>query len=527
MKTILKIFLAVAVLAAVGWGGYKWWQAAAQNAPMVLDVSEQTTVLVEPLDEDGYVDYVAAVNQWVSADVTPSSNAVVVLADAFGPAPRGKLLDARYFNLLGINAPAEKGNYFQSFSDWLRANTRDKTESEKRMVEHDYCSEHYWSSGQFPELNRWVEQNKNSLDKVRLASLKQNYYSPFVTPANRSEPRLEQVRLPYQSPVLQSARLLAIRARRELQAGNYKGWKRDVLTTCRLAVLISKSASIYEHVIGDAIAHGIADRELASAIQSGKLDLEQLQDLQLALDQIPELSSPERAFRFSQYAGLEFLQTIVRNGERDMTKAAPWWAGDFSDYEMKSPQDINEVARIWNRWHDRMVQPLKITDINRRWAAIQLFDAEYETSIDKSLRKYGSENSFSLFGRNRDPHRYMAHYILKRLAPSLMIVYSNRCRSKTSRTMVKLAIALEIYKRQKGQYPSDLKQLAPEFIDPVPVDSFSTGNPFDYQAWKVEYLLYAKGPGSTTDNGEYLSHRWYRPLTFKQFLDDGFEGEGL
>ncbi len=50
-----------------------------------LIISKETTYITEPLDELGYPDYAAALNQRMSNGVTPENNAAVLLMQAAGP----------------------------------------------------------------------------------------------------------------------------------------------------------------------------------------------------------------------------------------------------------------------------------------------------------------------------------------------------------------------------------------------------------------------------------------------------------
>jgi len=65
-----------------------------------------------------------------------------------------------------------------------------------------------------------------------------------------------------------------------------------------------------------------------------------------------------------------------------------------------------------------------------------------------------------------------------------------------------LMLAIEKYKRERGQYPDRLEGLVPEYVSRVPMDSFS-GKPFVYKKSADTYALYSNGagihPNSLTD----------------------------
>ncbi len=48
-------------------------------------IGKETTYITEPLDKDGYVDYEAALNSWLSQGIVPEKNSVVLLPDYYYP----------------------------------------------------------------------------------------------------------------------------------------------------------------------------------------------------------------------------------------------------------------------------------------------------------------------------------------------------------------------------------------------------------------------------------------------------------
>ena len=64
------------------------WQdqlAAGKKPRGEITISKETTYITEPLRKDGYVDYVAALNERFRAGVTPENNAAVPFWKAMGP----------------------------------------------------------------------------------------------------------------------------------------------------------------------------------------------------------------------------------------------------------------------------------------------------------------------------------------------------------------------------------------------------------------------------------------------------------
>ena len=75
-----------AVTTAVEQGDAAADDTAVNERQPLVTVGPDTTVLTEPLDDEGYVDYQAHANAVTSEGVTPENNAAVLLWQAYGPA---------------------------------------------------------------------------------------------------------------------------------------------------------------------------------------------------------------------------------------------------------------------------------------------------------------------------------------------------------------------------------------------------------------------------------------------------------
>ena len=70
-------------------------------------ISKETTYVTRPLDQDGYVDYLAALNEAASEGVTVENNAAVLLAPAMDLSMLSEPDRVRFFKMLGIATPAK------------------------------------------------------------------------------------------------------------------------------------------------------------------------------------------------------------------------------------------------------------------------------------------------------------------------------------------------------------------------------------------------------------------------------------
>jgi hypothetical protein len=71
--------------------------------------------------------------------------------------------------------------------------------------------------------------------------------------------------------------------------------------------------------------------------------------------------------------------------------------------------------------------------------------------------------------------------------------------------ITRLALACKLYQQDKGVFPNNLKDVVPEYLDTVPLDSF-TGKPFVYrQLPEGGFVIYSVGPDEEDDGGPLKS----------------------
>ena len=67
--------------------------------------------------------------------------------------------------------------------------------------------------------------------------------------------------------------------------------------------------------------------------------------------------------------------------------------------------------------------------------------------------------------------------------------------------LTQVALALQLFNSERGAYPTALSELAPAYLEKVPIDSFS-GQPLIYSRSAQDYILYSVGPNMTDDGGK-------------------------
>lgn len=75
------------------------------------------------------------------------------------------------------------------------------------------------------------------------------------------------------------------------------------------------------------------------------------------------------------------------------------------------------------------------------------------------------------------------------------------------RDAARIALACELHRSSRGEYPERLDQLAPEFLPEIPPDPF-TGKPFVYERRPGGFIVYSLGENLKDDGGEPDDISW-------------------
>lgn len=145
--------------------------AASRPARIKVTISKETTYVLGPLNRDGTVNYVAAVNEMYGRGVTADNNAAIPLLRALGPAS----LDAktREFTLkaLGLADLPEKGEYFipEPPIPYSQAGPLDTAEDRLARAHLRALTQPAREKAE-PELADWLKANQTPLDLLVAAS---------------------------------------------------------------------------------------------------------------------------------------------------------------------------------------------------------------------------------------------------------------------------------------------------------------------------------------------------------------------
>ena len=245
--------------------GWSLLRAIRSTSGPAITVSKETTFIEEPLDEEGKVDYVAALNAISSDGVTPENNAVVLFWQAFGPGRPSEQIPDRFFAMIGMERPLKDGRYLIAEEDYRPrepaagdANAEmELAESDKETNSADECHKQLshaakfpWSRDERPVVAEFLDLNTVPLEIIIEGTRRPKYYAPLV--ATKDQRTILDIFLPTQQRCREPARFLIARAMLHLGEGKTDEAWQDLLACHRMARLVAQGP----------LHHGRSDRQL-------------------------------------------------------------------------------------------------------------------------------------------------------------------------------------------------------------------------------------------------------------------------
>ena len=466
-----------------------------------LTVSYETTRLLGPLNEDGTVNYVAALNEMYGQGVTPENNAAVLLIQAFGPEELLQATRERVLELLGMDPLPETGDYFVSLYEY--ADSKAPPDDGGQLFDtldnnRDKAMAASWSTSDYPQLADWLKSIAGPLDIVTAASKRPRYYVPLVSPSQ--PPRVFDVGIPHLTVYREAARSLLARAM--LRAGEGKCGQAisDLLVIHRLARLICQGHTLIEGLIGLSM-EAMACGGVTALAGSGKLSAEQAKALLGELNALgPMPGFIEAIDRRERYGWLDAVAVMAR-----------WqWSGRKGEFSLlggveqdealaKTNVDWNELCRELNRWCDRVVATMRTEPYSARTNAIGQYSDELAKLNAKLRPQSRSRWLEDLFGERKQSIRSVDDVVAAFMV-DLARTQVHHDRTATRFRLAKVAVALAAFMAKTGAYPEELDELVGEYFKKLPEDLFAEG-PLKYRRTKKGYLLYSIGENGVDDKG--------------------------
>ncbi len=472
-------------------------------------ISPETTYITGPLNDDGTINYVAALNQRMSKGVTPENNAAPLLIRAWGAAIIDEPVRARVFEILQMEPVSEEGLGGSGLEDvveemWpkgtpkgatTRPSPEDVEEHSQRVLKRAMAGP--WSADELPAVAAWLKANEEPISLAMEATKRTRYYLPLVSCC--SPPKLIDAVLRPRLTYDWLDEAISARVMLRAHGGATDAAIADMLAMHRLARLLGQPPLVIDKLIAFAVERRAARCVIAVAA-SGKLTPAQAKRLLAGLQALPPIPDVAEAIdQGERFMNLDCVMVLYR-----------WREGDGLDEDGFAPQwcyrmiaDLDPMLRELNRWHDRMV------DVQRRRNPIQRARAAEVLKNDVVQFKVhafdnGGNKIFAgkLLGRAGRGllSDGLSDVVVCLLLPVVTVSADERDEAVMHLEVAKIAVALAAFKAEKGEYPQKLSELSPTYVKTVPADIFAEG-PLVYKRDGKGYLLYSVGPNMKDDGG--------------------------
>jgi hypothetical protein len=489
------------------------WQVVAggddrpKRVPPRFTIGKETTYFVAPLDKDGYVDYVAAINEHFGRGVTAKNNANVLYWRATGPFSDGIVPPTELFKLLGIDPPPKEGVYFMNLSAFLTKVVKiDAGDPRLTMIQDAYYKHAQvkpWQQGMFPDLGIWLSVNAASLETLVEGTKRPASFSPLFHPRDADVPEtLADTILYGVQDRREFGRTLLARAMLHLGEGRLHAAWADLQACHRLARHSARGPWLIESLVGVAI-DGVASAGDVTFLKHADITAAQaagcLADLQ-ALPPMPPLAEKIEVTERALF--LDTVQAIARHGRQGLDVLLPALSEDSPPAWLKTLDltaiDWDEALKTGNRWFDRYAEALRIDDFQKRSKALDELEGKVR-ELGTDVRAAMPVAPLAADARKTAGQR-LGGYIFRLSRSSFPAVLWVEQRGVQLGHNVQIAFALAAHRAATGRYPAKLSELSPRYMKQVPQDAFA-GRPLMYSAADQAYVLYSVGPNGKDDGG--------------------------
>lgn len=485
-------------------GGSIYHFFIAEPGKPIFTISRETTYCLGPVDQEGYIDYVEALDALSREGITPENNALAILMQAFGPAPESALLSDDFFQRLGIARPPVEGEYVVTFTSLFKQSLPRLFQRAQHRDLLDQVMTNPWTEQAAPLAAEWIKVNTKPLAWAHQAALRPRYYQPMVKSRGTGTSGMSSCLLPTLQPTREICCLLLARAMQHLGEGRIAEARHDLLAVFRLSRLVTQDPCLISSLMAFNI-HSHAVEAATAWLSDPRVTAEEIAHFRDELNPLPpfaklheKIDLTERLMMLDNtlitardgLSQLEFLSRGSVDASQKKRKLYDLYLGGLKwDPALK---DINQ-------WFDRIVEAMREEKREDRKKKLAQLDVEIK-QLRVSLGQDGASAFFYnvMSGENRV--RTMGNLIRCQLNPNFILLQAAEDRNVQLESLLHVAVALALFQRETGRYPKELEELAPKYLTTSPNDHFS-GKSLIYHHVEEGCFVYSIGPNVVADDG--------------------------
>ncbi len=466
----------------------------------IVPVAYDTTRLTKPLEKDGQVDYLAALNRQSSIGVTQANNALPLLIKAVGPKcfppdiPANRIIMSRLrMRPFGPHTPS-----LITFSNWISQQPGGKTTSDSQIwALETRLQTHPWRGYANPYAKGWIKANGRALALIFRAVKRPRYYIPLVS----QDGGLSDYAGPDEMTMDSLRNLTAANAMLQLGRGNIQAALRQARAVFSLGELLVQSPGMIRYLTALSIENSamVLDQAIGN---SSQISIPQLRGLARYLRHLPPVPPLSGPLNNARYEVLNELEQANRLGP-----------ATFIDGQHPTALRTLQAMFLPINYASLMHHTNQLFDAEIASARVHPFRAQIAqlASADARFSAYSGNEKESLTGTISDPRvRFTggspgSRWSNNLFRPLAVVISTQGPRAAdmailretaiSMRQITEVSVALALYRKQHGQFPVGLSALVPAYIHAIPEDLF-TGQPLIYKtsAHHRGFLLYSLRP---------------------------------
>ena len=410
-----------------------WFVFLFSRPQPVLVISKETTRIIGPLTDEGYIDFFKALEErYYPPELATEDNGFRIFVQQFGDGGYDRDItpeDRKFYRLqtyekLGLDPDVPP--------------TMTLPQSPHEIIEN-FVYGQLWSLEQYPMLADWVNEMDEPLDAIAEMIRKPVFFAPYLQSPKSFESGKPQLIIAMISPDDQLprniGRMFIARATYRAGQGNIDGAIEDKLILHRLGRQMTQKGLLGNYLIGIAI-EGMATTIPVNVNSEHPLTKEQIQRILEGLDALPPRIPLALAYESERYMCLSALQTMMRD------------PGDLNE-EIDPNANLvgklvnwNVVFRNMNEVYDAMQEPPP----RKRYNAIM----DNIKSLSKQKWRFFAP---LLFPGGTD--RVFTNLHIALLTPGVEVFDNAVWRMECVDNMQRLVLAVLLYRLENGAMPDE------------------------------------------------------------------------
>ncbi len=488
-------------------------KSASPKAPVAprITPNKDSTYILQPLRDDGFPDYFAALNQRCQGALQPEGNVAIGLLQAFGPSAIPAEIQDEYFHLLANKFQRPVGTYFVRMNEmaerWQRGtfeHGKDADQLAAYQSQFAIATQQPWSRSDFPVVAEWLAINDIPLQRIADAAKRQRFYEPVVA-ANRRVPALWSVALPMEQLITEISTALEDRAMLLARQNNFDAAADDLLTCHRLLRKMA-ACPIGQYAIESRTAEiGLFQTEL-KLLNFCRATKGQIARFEKGWNNLPPMPNiVDRIDVGDRFRFLDAVCVLSRQGPSALQQLLGDFSASSDDGALRTAVDDNqfdwnEPLKSGNQWFDKQGAICRISDRKQREKALQESRQELQTMKNEA----GQPSMFGWLSKKstRAKSAKVVGATLLQLFDVDLPGTLETCDQHTLHSsFAQTGLALAAYRADHNQYPKQLDELVPQYLPKLPRDIYSEHDPLHYHREPGGYTLYSVGQNGQDEQG--------------------------